>query len=118
MTDKTYHTDLDDAILDGWQAPVMLPINGGEIHVHGRRCYVRNPRRIQFLRFAIGRGRLKAEELTELLGMASASQVHQFLRQLQFALAIEKSHIKVQLMLEGRKGYWVAFDKTKGNEHD
>ena len=118
MTDKTYHTDLDDAILDGWQGPVMLPINGGEVHVHGRRCHVRNARRVAFLRFAIGRGRLVAEELMALLDMATGSQVHQFLRQLQFQLSVEKSHIRLQLIMDGRRGYWVAFDKRKGNEHD
>ena len=118
MTDKTYHTDLDDAILDGWESPVIIPINGGEVHSHGRRCYIRNARRIAFLRHTLGRGRIAAKHLTDILGFAAGCEVHQFLRSLQFQLAIEKSPIRVQLVLEGRKGYWVAFDKRKPDEHD
>jgi hypothetical protein len=118
MTDKTYHTDLDDAILDGWESPVLLPINGGEVHSHGRRCYIRNARRIAFLRYALGREMSAAKHLTDILGFAAGCEVHQFLRSLQFQLAIEKSPIRVQLVLKGRKGYWVAFDKRKPDEHD
>jgi len=61
---------------------------------------------------------MTAEDLAGVLGMATASQVHQFLRQLQFALTVEKSPYKIQIVLEGRKGYWVAFDKRSGNVHD
>jgi hypothetical protein len=110
MTERTYHTDLDDAILDGWESPVLLPINGGEVHSHGRRCYVRNARRIAFLRYALGREMIAAKHLTDILGFAAGC--------LQFQLAIEKSPIRVQLVLKGRKGYWVAFDKRKPDEHD
>lgn len=116
MTAKTYHTSLDDAFLDGWLSAVELPINGGEIHVHGHRCYIKSPRRVHYLRLALGNGRMTAEELTGPMGMAHRGQVHQFLRHLQFQLTVEKSPIKVQIVKEGRKAYWVATDRRQQNE--
>jgi hypothetical protein len=116
MTAKTYHTSLEDARLDGWYDACELPINGGEIHSHGLRCYVKSPRRVLFLKLGLSRGRMTTNELAGPLGMKLPFQVHQFLHHLKFQLTVEKSPIRVNIVKEGRLAFWEVIDKRRQNE--
>lgn len=118
MTAKTYHTSLEDAFLDGWFSAIELPVNGGEIHVHGLRCYVKSPRRIKFMRLSLERGRMAAEDLLEPLGMAHRGQVHWFVQELKFKLSTEKAPFKIEIIREGRRLFYQAIDNRKENEEN
>ena len=117
MTGKTYHTDPNRAVLDGW-ACAWMSANGTVMgHMPGNagvivRCYFRNPRRVSLMLYAIAGHRFNAEEAAPILGMATASQATWFLRELKQNLTIKKSPWKLDLIMDGRKAFWRMVERA------